>query len=186
MIGIMADSHDNLPNIRKAVSFFNNANVDMVIHAGDLISPFTVNEFNKLEMPFEAVFGNNDGERNGLKTAYSDLCSLEDFKEFNLFKRKIAVIHGHQEKITEILSSCGLYDVLIRGHSHQSNISYKYHSLNRVDIHLDDLDLSENEILDRNSRTLIINPGETCGYLSDKSTVVLLDPQDLNWNLIEL
>lgn len=191
----MADSHDNLSNIRKAVTFFNNENVDLVIHAGDLISPFTANEFKNLEMPFEAVFGNNDGERAGLRTAYSDLCSLEDFKEFNIFKRKIAVIHGHQEKITEALSTCGSYDVLIRGHSHQSHISFKNRNLGeqygrnkQYDINnLEDLDISENKILNRiNLKTLIINPGETCGYLSDKSTVVLLDPHDLKWNLVEL
>ncbi len=49
MIGIMSDSHDNLDAIRKAVKIFNNEDLDLVIHAGDLISPFTALEFRKLD-----------------------------------------------------------------------------------------------------------------------------------------
>ncbi len=41
MIGILSDSHDNLDAIKKAVNLLNKKKVDLVIHAGDLISPFT-------------------------------------------------------------------------------------------------------------------------------------------------
>jgi predicted phosphodiesterase len=41
MIGIMSDSHDNVDAIRKAVRLFNTKDLDITIHAGDLISPFT-------------------------------------------------------------------------------------------------------------------------------------------------
>lgn len=81
MIGIMSDSHDNIDAIRKAVKLFNTKEVDLTIHAGDLISPFTVIEFQKLDSELIAVYGNNDGEREGLKNAYNELCILEDFKE---------------------------------------------------------------------------------------------------------
>ena len=66
IIGIMADSHDNLESIEKAVKVFNQEPVDLVVHAGDLISPFTAEIFKKLDSQFLAVFGNNDGERHGL------------------------------------------------------------------------------------------------------------------------
>ena len=52
MIGLMSDSHDNLDAIRSAVKIFNKKNLDMVIHAGDLISPFTASEFQKLDTEF--------------------------------------------------------------------------------------------------------------------------------------
>lgn len=55
MIGIMSDSHDNLKAIRSALDVFNQANVELVIHAGDLISPFTAMEFEKLNAPLEAI-----------------------------------------------------------------------------------------------------------------------------------
>ncbi|HDZ14270.1 MAG TPA: YfcE family phosphodiesterase, partial [Pricia sp.] len=34
-IGIVADSHDNVPAIKKAVEYFNKSNISFVIHAGD-------------------------------------------------------------------------------------------------------------------------------------------------------
>jgi putative phosphoesterase len=73
MIGIMSDSHDNLDAIRKAVKLFNSKDLDIVIHAGDLISPFTATEFQKLDPELVAVYGNNDGEREGLKSALKTL-----------------------------------------------------------------------------------------------------------------
>ncbi|MCK9151426.1 metallophosphoesterase [Methanobacterium alcaliphilum] len=160
----MSDSHDNLTAIEDAVKFFNSENVDLVIHAGDLISPFTAQKFKRLKMPFEAIFGNNDGERNGLKIAFSDLCVLEDFKDLNIRGRKIAVIHGTQSKIVDSLVYCGEYDVVVRGHTHQIDVSK---------------DL-------RSGKTMVINPGEVCGYLSGKKTLVLLDPEDMSYELIEL
>lgn len=160
IIGIMSDSHDHLAAIRLAVDFFNHKKVDLVLHAGDLISPFTAYEFKKLKMPFEAIYGNNDGEREGLKTAFQELCDLEDFKEINADGRKIAVIHGANQKLVDALAGGGNYDVLLRGHTHQ-------------------LDVSGDE-------TMIINPGETCGYLSGKKTVILLSTDDLNFKKVFL
>lgn len=180
MIGIMADSHDNLIAIRQAVNFFNGEKLQMVIHAGDLISPFTASEFKNLKMPFEAVFGNNDGERTGLKQAYSDLCILEDFKELNINGRKIAVIHGHQDKIASALASCGHYDVLIRAHSHESYSSKGFEDKHRPK------NLNKLKTRNKEPKTIVLNPGETCGYLTGHQTVVIMDSNNLEFYLIEL
>ncbi|MGE0064926.1 MAG: metallophosphoesterase [Methanobacteriales archaeon] len=160
MIGIMADSHDNLPVIREAVDLLNHDRVDMVLHAGDLISPFTAKEFNELKMPFEAIFGNNDGEKDGLRAAYSNICDLKEFKVLKVDGVSIAMIHGHQEELVECLASCGKYDVVIRGHSHQNNVEEK--------------------------GSLLIDPGELCGYVSGKKTFRILDLDDLSHELVEL
>jgi putative phosphoesterase len=137
-----------------------------VIHAGDLISPFTAQEFRKLKSSFVAIFGNNDGERDGLRTAYQDLCYLEDFKELSVGRRKIAVIHGTNPVLVDALAHSGDYDVVIRAHTHQQNI------------------IRQQEIARR--KTLVINPGETCGYLSGHKTVVLLDPTDLSCQVVDI
>ncbi len=47
-IGIISDTHDNLALIKKAVTFFNGEKVDLVLHAGDFVSPFTALEFKNL------------------------------------------------------------------------------------------------------------------------------------------
>ena len=43
-IGMMADTHDNLNNIKKAVEIFNQEKIDLLLHAGDFVSPFTARE----------------------------------------------------------------------------------------------------------------------------------------------
>jgi uncharacterized protein len=160
MIGIMSDSHDNLDAIRKAVKIFNNEDLDVVIHAGDLISPFTALEFKKLDTELVAIYGNNDGEKEGLKAAYKEICFLEDFKEISVEGWKFSIIHGSNQAIVDSLAKCGKYDVVIRGHTHKI------------------------EIL--NDETMIINPGEVCGYVSGEQTVVLLDTDDLSFEVIHM
>lgn len=160
IIGIMSDSHDNLGAIKKAVNFFNQEKVDLVIHAGDLISPFTVQQFQRLKSPFIAIFGNNDGERDGLREAYKNLCFLEDFKEILVEDKKVAIIHGTNQALVDSLSSCGKYQLVIRGHSHQPEVI--------------------------GGETMVVNPGETCGYLTGNQTVVLMDPVDLSYKVIHL
>ena len=58
MIGIISDSHDNINAIRKAVELFNGKKVKAVLHAGDLVSPFTARAFKELESKLYFVFGN--------------------------------------------------------------------------------------------------------------------------------
>jgi putative phosphoesterase len=160
MIGIMSDSHDNLDAIRKAVKIFNNKDLDLIIHAGDLISPFTAKEFQKLNPELIGVYGNNDGEREGLKSAYNDICHLEDFKEISIEGWKFAVIHGTNPAIVDSLALSGKYDVVVRGHTHKL------------------------EIL--TGETMVINPGEVCGYISEEKTIVLLDTDDLSFEVLYL
>ncbi len=38
ILGIISDSHDNLPKLKKAVTLFNKKNVSLVLHAGDYIA----------------------------------------------------------------------------------------------------------------------------------------------------
>ena len=101
MIGIMSDSHDNLEAIRKAIKIFNDKNLDLVIHAGDIISPFTALEFQKLDPELVAIYGNNDGEREGLKRAFREICLLEDFKEISIEGWKFSIIHGTNPAIVD-------------------------------------------------------------------------------------
>lgn len=41
-IGLIADTHDNVPMVEKAVALFNREGVSAVFHAGDYVSPFSV------------------------------------------------------------------------------------------------------------------------------------------------
>lgn len=151
MIGLMSDSHDNLDAIAKAVSFFNEQKVSYVIHAGDIISPFTVKEFTKLSSPLIAVYGNNDGEKKGLQISFTQIkCEIKELAEPVIEGRRIAVYHGTIPELLRSLIHSGEYDVVVRGHTHNPEIT-------------------------KEGRTLVVNPGECCGYLTGRQTVALLD-----------
>ncbi|WP_456421781.1 metallophosphoesterase [Thermococcus sp.] len=147
LIGIMSDTHDNLPAIRKAVEFFNERNVDLVIHAGDYVAPFVAGELKNLKAPLKGVFGNNDGERDGLRKALGIEDELIEIEGDGV---KMAVTHGTNEVLVKALAYSKLYDVVIVGHTHHYEIR---------------------EV----GRTILINPGEVCGYLTGVKSVALLD-----------
>lgn len=159
LIGIMSDSHDNMNAIRKAVEVFNGKKVSAVLHAGDIVSPFTASEFEKLKMKFEGVFGNNDGDKPYLLERFKNIGELhQDFFERELDGKKIVVMH--QPKFIDQLLKDRKYDVVIYGHSH------------KIDV--------------RKDSALVINPGETGGWLTGRSTVVILDTENLNTEIVEL
>ena len=61
-IGIISDTHDRIRIIGQAIAFFNKENTELVLHAGDFISPFSAERFSGLYCPVVGVFGNNDGD----------------------------------------------------------------------------------------------------------------------------
>jgi len=158
LIGIMSDTHDNLPAIGKAVEFFNGRGVDLVIHAGDYVAPFVARELKKLKAPLRGVFGNNDGERKGL---YEALGIKDEIIELEADGMKIAVTHGTNDVLVRALAYSRLYDVVVVGHTHRYEIR---------------------EV----GRTILVNPGEVCGYVSGVRSVALLDTRGRDVKIINL
>ena len=158
-IGVISDTHDNLPKIKKAVEIFNEKGVELVIHAGDIIAPFCAEEFLKLKCEFIAIFGNNDGDKVALKQLLQYRINEPPYL-IKVHGLKILVIHNATE-ILKVIELSDDYDFLIYGHTH------------RVDVH------------DAGS-TLVVNPGEACGYLTGKSTVGILDVDLKSVEIIEL
>jgi putative phosphoesterase len=65
-IGVLSDTHDHLGYLRRAVDALRDLQVELVLHAGDYVAPFVVNELQRLPCRVLGIFGNNDGERIGL------------------------------------------------------------------------------------------------------------------------
>lgn len=121
-LGIIADTHDNIESTRKAIEFFQDQDVDSVVHCGDMVAPFTAELFESKSFDFYAVRGNNDGEWNLKET-------VEEFGEFynNVAKlefqcNRIAVYHGTDEAIVTGLVQSSSYEYVLRGHTHQKKI----------------------------------------------------------------
>ena len=159
LIGVIADTHDNMNMLKKAVDLFNERGVGLVLHAGDYIAPFTSREFRRLECRLVGVFGNNDGEKFGLVEQFEGFGELrEGIHQLEIEGRKIAITH--YPEIAETLAGSGAYDVVVYGHTH------------RPDIH--------------GRRPLVINPGECGGWLEGESTVAILDLEALSAELVKL
>jgi len=146
----MSDSHDNLPAIRKAVEIFNHLGCSLVIHAGDIVAPFAAQELKKLGCPVKAVFGNCDGEKEGLIRVFQGLGEISPAPlRFSYQNLRFYLSHYPVEEgeVTEA-------DVVIFGHTHRSQVN-------------------------RDGNLLVVNPGEACGWVKGVSTVAVLDPDTL-------
>ncbi|MBU2567328.1 MAG: metallophosphoesterase [Elusimicrobia bacterium] len=159
-IGIMSDTHENMPMIAKAVSVFNREKVDLIFHAGDIISPITGREFKELKSKLVAVFGNNDGEKRFLREKFSQIGELHE-PPYKAEVNGFSVLLMHQPDSLEKFASSGKYDIIIYGHTH------------RVDVRTV-------------GETLIINPGEAGGWLDGKSTIGILELPSKKFMLIDL
>ena len=70
-IGIISDTHDDIPMIKATISKLNELDVSLVLHAGDYISPFTARPYSELKAKMIGVYGNNCAEREKLKEVYA-------------------------------------------------------------------------------------------------------------------
>jgi len=158
LVGVMADSHDNVPKIEAAVRLFNEAQVQHVLHAGDFVSPFAIEPLRGLGCPVLSVFGNNDGERLGLAARIREIGEVHPYlATISLADRQIAVVH--YPELAEPLAHSGVYDLVVYGHTH------------RVD--------------QRQDQGLLLNPGETGGWLTGCSTVSIVDLSTLQVRMEE-
>ena len=71
MIGIISDTHENVPVIERVVEQLKALRPELVVHCGDIISPPVLKRFAGL--PLRVVFGNNDGESDGLQAVAQEL-----------------------------------------------------------------------------------------------------------------
>jgi putative phosphoesterase len=164
LVGIISDTHDNLPMVEKAIKKLNEENVALVLHAGDYVAPFVIPKFRALNAKLIGVFGNNDGDHEFLKKRFNECpnCEIrERFAEIKVKSFKMALLHGDQTELLNSLINCGCFDAVVHGHSH-AYVSRK------------------------NGKTLIVNPGEVCGYLTGKSTLALLDTVKHEARIVEL
>jgi putative phosphoesterase len=158
-VGILSDSHDHLTALERAVKIFNDNNVGFVIHAGDFVAPFALKPLEALQCQWIGVFGNNDGEQQGLTQKSKGRIQPGPY-ELNLDGKKVVVVHDLTSSMrAEIIHSDAR--IAISGHTHQPKI-------------------------EREGEVLFINPGELCGWLYGRRTVALLDSSNLEVTLEEV
>ena len=168
IVGVMSDSHDNLEKVSKALKVFSGKEINLLIHLGDIISPFTLIRILEFFPKSIIVLGNNDGDKILLKELASKAGATikNNIHEITIAQRKLLLIHGFGPKqltkqLATALAKQGNYDAVLYGHTHE------------VDVR-------------KINNTLLLNPGEVFGFLSGKSTIALLDLNKMEVEIIEL
>jgi len=159
MIGVIADTHDNVASLQKAIALFENAEVDFIIHCGDVVAPLTIMQFNGIHT--KAVKGNCDGDVEHLKEALERIGGeyLGEIGRLQIDNKKILVYHGQDEEKLKGFIDSGEYDYILTGHTHKS---------------------SDEKI----GNTRVINPG--AHYYGCENKVVLLDAANDEAEFVEV
>ena len=139
-IGVVCDTHNNVRNVKRIVELFNEANVDRVVHTGDITKGSTLELFSVLECPLHGVFGNNDVERESLDDAIAK--NGYEFHDPPLqltwHERRILVVHDPATLANADLVD---FDLVLHGHTHLQRI-------------------------EQTETSLIFNPGECAGQMT--------------------
>jgi len=157
-VGVISDTHDRLPTFRRALALFKRLEVDALFHAGDFVAPFAAKlmSADHWTTPLYCVYGNNDGEREGLKAVLPGVTGGPLRVEIG---GRIIVMHHWIEQIPAARME-GV-DVVISGHTHAI-------------------------VNEHQNGCLTLNPGECCGWITDRCTVAVLDLDALTAEIIEV
>src|SRR3954469_8470481 len=149
LVGLFADSHDHLDNLRLAVERFNEAGCELVLFAGDLVSTFAVPPLRRLKCPLVACFGDNEGNKVGLHAGLSLVGTLAEPPVRFTAGDGTRFIICHMQR--QLRGQADDWDIAVFGHTHKPRV------------------------IRDDSRRLLINPGETSGWTFGRPTIALLE-----------
>jgi uncharacterized protein len=159
-LGIFADSHDHLDNIRRAVEVFNREACELVLFAGDFVSTFALPPLRQLRCRLLACYGDNEGNKPGLQAGIRIVGTLG---EPPLCVRtpdgvRIALVH----MLRQLREAPGEYDIVVYAHTHKPSVA-------------------------RDEAGVIhINPGETSGWTYGNPTVAILETSPFACRIVPL
>ena len=155
LIGVVRDTHNNLKNIDQIISLFNDEEIKLVIHTGDIANAKSLDKFSKLNANLVGVFGNNDRNEAGLEDVAikNNFQFQEPPKLLTLCDRNIAIFH-EPDSIDDFLILNRNIDIILHGHTHR----YR------------------NEI---EKNILFFNPGESAGMLRGKNAIGIINLENL-------
>jgi len=156
LVGVLSDTHDHVPRIEAALRLFAERKVQALVHPGDFVSPFAVRKLLAFDGPIHATYGNNDGERAGLKAL---MPQLQDGPLFVDLDGRAVLIHHYVGWCDP--ADIKRADIVVTGHSHEI-------------------------INDMTDGRLFLNPGECCGWVKGRPTVAILDTAGPSAEIIEL
>lgn len=155
-IGVISDTHDRLPAIRAALHKFAPLGIQTLLHPGDIVAPFAARLLAAWPGMLHVTYGNNDGERAGLKKI---LPQIRDGPLLMALAGRTILLHHFIEWCQP--EDVAQAEVIVTGHTHEADI-------------------------ERRDGRLFVNPGECCGWVTGRATVATIDLLSLEANLIEV
>lgn len=149
-VGILADTHDRVPAIAELVARMIAGGASLLMHAGDHCSPFSLVPVNDANVPMLGVFGRNDGDIAGLSAVAAQGVGTELYESphsFEVSGKQIMIVHDIGEVNQRSLAH---HHFVFHGSSHQVEMKTR-------------------------GDTLLLNPGEACGWLYGACTAALVD-----------
>jgi len=159
-VGLFADTHDHLDNIRRVVRLFNDRDCECVLFAGDLVSTFALPPLRKLNAPFYGCYGDNEGNRIGLQAGMKVIGTLQEAPARYVLPDGTRAVIVHMER--QMRGFAEPFDLAVCGHTHKPRI--------RRD----------------DSGRLWINPGEASGWTFGNPTVALLETATMQAEIVPI
>ena len=161
LVGLLADTHDRLPAIDELIREMLARGVGMVLHAGDFCSPFSLRPLLDHNVATAGVFGRNDGDHEGLNALAATGFGIELFESphsMDVAGHHILLVHDIGDVNTRSIEQHG---IVIHGFTHREEMKTR-------------------------GDTLIVNPGEACGWLYGPPSGAILDLDTRKVEFIQL
>jgi putative phosphoesterase len=119
LIGLMSDTHNNRPGVRYALDIFQSLGIEVILHAGDVISAELLEYFTEFSLFLS--FGNGDDPLliSSRAKRVSDRFVCEEMLDMELAGKHIFMIHGDHRTEQEKRIDSGEYDFVFHGHTHR-------------------------------------------------------------------
>lgn len=148
-LAVISDTHDAFANLALAMPHM--ARADVVIHCGDVCSPFIIGQLGKgVTVPVHVVWGNNEGDILLMTRVAAEFPHIHFHGELaELDFEGFSVAVNHYPRLARALAQTGRYNLVCYGHDHTPHFS-------------------------RNGVTDLLNPGELLG-LKSQPTIAIYD-----------
>ena len=151
-LGILSDTHNNIPNLLKALQVFKAEGISQLLHCGDMADMLTARQMTG----FDVIYVNGNTDRSAEAVSYT-VWALNprneipgDVYEGELGGVRIAATHGHLTGRLNKLIRSRRYKYVFHGHTHRQR----------------------EEMI---GKTRVINPGALGGALYEPRTICIVD-----------
>ncbi|HEX9563254.1 MAG TPA: metallophosphoesterase [Gemmatimonadaceae bacterium] len=161
LLGLLSDTHDRLPAIDGLIRDMMARGVGMVLHAGDFCSPFALRPILENNVTLAGVFGRNDGDHEGLRAYAASGLGIELFESphsMEVSGQTILLVHDIGDVAPRSIEQ---HSVVVHGFTHREEMKTR-------------------------GDTLIVNPGEGCGWLYGPPSAAILDLDNRRVEFIQL